>query len=251
MSFCSVSRCKSTSVCRGWCHMHYSRWRRGGSPMAVTRPKLNLVGKKFGRLTVLARAPARKTGMQLCQCKCGKKVEVSTGGLRNGNTVSCGCRRREHWNSFSRTHGQTRSPSWWSWQSMITRCTIPKTVGWKSYGGRGIRVCKRWRGKRGFENFLKDMGERPKNQTLDRKRVNGNYTPGNCRWATAFEQANNTRAVRRLKMDGENLTISEWAARTGIRGYTISARIGIGWTVRRALTQPVDIRKTGKKKVAA
>lgn len=130
---------------------------------------------------------------------------------------------------------------------MITRCTIRKTVGWKDYGGRGIRVCKRWLGKHGFENFLADMGPRPAGRTLDRKNVNGNYTPKNCRWATSLEQANNTRKTRRITMNGKTLSLAEWSLRTGIRRCTIIARLEVGWSVERALTQSVDIRKTGRK----
>jgi hypothetical protein len=230
--------------------MHYSRWLRGGDPLAVTRPRLDLVGQKFGRLTVVARAPAKNSGMQLCRCECGKITKVTTGSIRSGGVVSCGCRRREHWNSFSRVHGQTRSRTWWSWQSMISRCTIRRAVGWKSYGGRGIRVCKRWRGKRGFEKFLADMGERPVGRTLDRKKVNGNYTPNNCRWATNLQQANNTRKTRYISMSGEKLSVSEWSVRTGISRYTIIARIETGWNAQRALTQPVDYRKSGRKRAA-
>jgi hypothetical protein len=211
--------------------------------------RLNLISQRFGRLVVIARAPSKNSGMQLCRCDCGNKVTVGTGGLRDGSTVSCGCRRKEHWDSFSRTHGRTRSRTWYSWQSMITRCSTRGTVNWKDYGGRGIRVCAKWRGKRGFENFLADMGERPAGHTLDRKNVNGNYTPKNCRWATPRQQSNNTRRTRWLTMNGETLSISEWGLRTGISRYTISARIEVGWSVEQALTQPVDHRKG--RKVAA
>lgn len=218
--------------------------------MAVVRPKLNLVGRKFGRLTVVARAPAQNSGMQLCRCDCGKMVKTSTGSLRSGSTVSCGCRRREHWDSFGRTHGQSRTHTWWSWQSMISRCTIRRTASWRSYGGRGIRVCKRWCGKNGFQNFLADMGKRPIGHTLDRKKVNGNYTSKNCRWATDLEQANNTTRTVRITMDGETLSLSEWCKRTGIERQTLTARLAVGWDVRRALTQPVDHRKSGRKRAA-
>jgi hypothetical protein len=181
--------------------------------------------------------------MQLCVCDCGKKVIVTTGSLRSGSIVSCGCRRREHWNSFSRRHRQTRSPTHWSWSAMVARCTIRNTPGWKRYGGRGIRVCKRWLGRKGFERFLVDMGPRPLGHTLDRKKVNGHYTPRNCRWATRQVQANNTRSNRRILWNGEALTVAEWSARTGIDRCTLVARLECGWTVQRALTEPVDHRK--------
>lgn len=208
--------------------------------------RLNLVGQRFGRLIVIGRAPSRNAGMQKCVCDCGSTVTVSTGGLRSGGIVSCGCRRREHWDSFSRKHGQTHTPTHRSWLAMISRCTTRGTPGWKRYGGRGIRVCKRWTGKRGFENFLADMGPRPAGLTLDRKRVNGNYTPTNCRWATKFQQANNTSRNRTLTWNGRTMTIAEWSLETGIDRCTIVARLSIWKNVQRALTEPVDHRK-GKK----
>lgn len=205
--------------------------------------RMNLVGRRFGRLVVVARAPTKNSGMQMCVCDCGSSITVSTGSLTSCSTVSCGCRRKEHWNSFSRTHGKTKTPTHRSWMSMVTRCTQRGTPGWKRYGGRGIRICKRWTGKKGFENFLKDMGHRPTGLTLDRKRVNGNYTPRNCRWATKRQQANNTSRNRKLTWRGKTRTIAEWSVITGIDRCTIVARLSIWKNVERALTQPVDHRK--------
>jgi hypothetical protein len=84
---------------------------------------------------------------------------------------------------------------------MRSRCRNPKDTSYKDYGGRGITVCKRWQGPQGFQNFLADLGERPRNKTLDRKDVNGNYEPGNCRWATSKEQGNNTRTCTKYKAE--------------------------------------------------
>lgn len=114
--------------------------------------------------------------------------------MRNGNAASCGCARRGRRPASDR-HGHaaaTRSATYRSWCAMWTRCTNPKTIGWANYGGRGITVCVRWRV---FETFLADMGERPEGTTLDRRDPDGNYEPGNCRWATPQEQRANRRAA--------------------------------------------------------
>lgn len=94
-----------------------------------------------------------------------------------------------------------RSPTYMSWKAMISRCYYPSTRSFYAYGGRGIEVVNRWRGKDGFRNFLKDMGERPEGLTLDRVRVNGNYSKSNCRWATREVQQANRRDSLRLKHD--------------------------------------------------
>jgi hypothetical protein len=109
---------------------------------------------------------------------------------------------------------------------MITRCTNAKSNRWKYYGGRGVKVCERWLK---YENFLADMGERPSSRhSIDRMDVDGNYEPGNCRWATAIEQGSNMRTTRMVTAFGVSLSISAWARRTGVKASTIRHRLNKG-----------------------
>lgn len=144
----------------------------------------DLTGQRFGRL--VAQRPERH-GRYRCRCDCGGELIVSRGALATGATKSCGCLRRELAAARRTTHGQTYSPTWWSWAGMHARCRNSKR---KNYGGRGITVCERWRS---FQNFFDDMGERPPGMTLDRKDNDKGYEPSNCRWATPLEQAANQR----------------------------------------------------------
>lgn len=156
--------------------------------------KLDLIGYKSGRLTVVAfeRKAADGSSIWRCACDCGAMVGVIARNLRSGNTKSCGCLRRER--ASSSDHGHKRrglsSPTYVSWSRMMQRCNDPNSNRWSLYGGRGITVCPQWRT---FQGFLADMGERPPGKTLDRINVDGNYEPDNCRWATASEQARNRR----------------------------------------------------------
>ena len=155
---------------------------------------IDLTGHVYGRLTVLFRAPdgvgskGRRQIQWVCQCSCGNICIIQRGCLRDGHTRSCGCISRERSNST--THGMTKSPEHVAWRAMKTRCFNPNTASWPDYGGRGITVCPQWRNS--FEQFYADMGPHPGPEySLDRIDNDGDYEPGNCRWATASEQAFN------------------------------------------------------------
>jgi len=156
----------------------------------------DISGQQFGRLTVIRIAHRNKGGIYSWHCICtgGNKRIARGSNLKNGTTKSCGCLFNEG-NNVKHEHarGGKRSPTLTSWDGMFTRCYNTAAKSYKNYGGRGIRVCKRWHR---FENFLTDMGERPPNRSLDRINNNGRYAPGNCRWATATEQVNNRRVSR-------------------------------------------------------
>ena len=156
-------------------------------------------GDTFDRLVVVAlyKSNNHQERLWVCQCSCGRETTVTTHRLLSGKTSSCGCKRIERiigcGTNFQ--HGHTRhrraSPTYTSWGSMKNRCYNQKHDSFPYYGGRGIIVCNRW--LHNFKAFLADMGERPEGMTIDRRDSDGNYEPGNCRWATAEQQNNNKR----------------------------------------------------------
>lgn len=198
----------------------------------------DLTGRRFGRLTVLRRSPRAGKSRWACRCTCGTSVSVVAYNLVHKVAQSCGCLRDELSSRRNSTHGMKNTPTYRSWQAMISRCENTKHKFYKNYGGRGVRVATAWR--RSFETFLRDMGRRPSSAyTIDRfPDKNGNYIKRNCRWATRTEQMRNKRTNRLIVFSGQRLCLADWAQRLGVRGSCIAYRLAHGWSVRRALTTP-------------
>jgi hypothetical protein len=136
------------------------------------------------------------------------------------------------------TRNRQRSATHYAWTNMIQRCTNPNRHDYKSYGGRGIQVCQKWRDS--FSAFLADVGERPSaDHSLDRyPNMNGNYEPGNVRWATKHQQMQNTRGTTLITFRGETHGLNEWARRLGMTHSSIQGRLQRGWSLEKTLTQP-------------
>lgn len=138
-----------------------------------------------------------------------------------------------------------RSPEWRSWCHLRNRCNNPRNGSYHNYGGRGIKVCKRWDL---FGNFLEDVGRRPSpNHTIHRINNDGDYEPGNVKWADLTEQHNNTRANRLITVNGERLTVADASRKYGVNRLTLGYRLYVGWGEQRAATQPVAYRGQDKR----
>lgn len=163
------------------------------------------VGERFDHLLVLRRVPSDNwKAMWLCRCDCGIELAVQSNNLQSGNSKSCGCQKGPRIARARTKHGEggkgNTSREYRVWRNMISRCENPNVTRYKDWGGRGIKVCDRWR--KSFEAFLEDMGRCPPAMSIDRyPNNNGNYEPGNCRWATSKEQ----RANQRPKRTSENV----------------------------------------------
>jgi hypothetical protein len=179
--------------------------------------------------------------MWRCLCECGATVESLAKAVRSGNTKSCGCLKRDRTiarNIANSAHGLTGSRAHTAWINMRERCLNPKHDSYHRYGGRGIGICKPW--LESFTNFLDDMGHPPSGMSLDRIDVNGDYEPGNCRWATSEEQANNRDNNRCLEFGGKKQTVAQWARELGASRAALRYRLEAGWTVEETLTMKVD-----------
>lgn len=169
-----------------------------------------------------------------CTCSCGRVKRVKLDNIRAARSKSCGHNNGRHFV----THGMYRSAEHTSWRHMLERCKNPNCKDWPHYGGRGIKVCPEWEGS--FETFYRDMGDKPDGMSLDRIDVDGDYEPGNCRWATGKEQARNTRENVVVSYKGQSRPISEWAEILGMDYHTLYCRLQIhGWEVVRAMEEPV------------
>lgn len=187
----------------------------------------DMTGKRFGRLTVLARDPSvrrHRGAFWRCKCDCGNETVAPTGHLNAGQRISCGCAMAE-----SKTiHGKSHSPEYKAWDNARDRCGSPSNLKYHLYGGRGIQMCEEWAAS--FAAFYRDMGDRPSpKHSLDRIDGDGNYEPTNCRWATIEEQNNNRSFNRHVVVTGKRMTVAEASRKTGIPHATITGRLNRGW----------------------
>lgn len=207
--------------------------------MPWSRQPLPIIGKTFGQLTVLREIDTpRNSGRRvIARCSCGTEKTFFAQNIRRGLSTNCGCTR---YTSAARTHGKSHTPEHRAWSSMITRCTNPKSSQFNNYGGRGITVCERWRS---FAAFFEDVGSKPSpSHSLDRIDTNGNYEPGNVRWATARVQAQNKRDTVLVTHNGTTLTLCEWAEQLSIRRGTLYYRLYIaGWSIADSLETPTGV----------
>lgn len=187
----------------------------------------NLIGQKFGKLTVIKFFEFDKANRPKweCICDCGNTKVVSGRHLKNGSIQSCRCIHSQMMRDTFTTHGATidnkRRPEYIAWNMMRQRCYNEKSKNYLQWGGRGITVCDRWRNS--FENFFEDMGERPsKFHSLDRIENNGIYELSNCKWSTKSEQAINRRSTKWYEYNGERKILKDWATKFGVASSDIN-----------------------------
>lgn len=189
-------------------------------------------GDKHSKLTAIKFSHKDKHNKQhwLFKCDCGKEKIICVSDVKRRNTKSCGCLDIER----RIKHGMYETRTYRAWTGMKQRCLNKKFKHYKNWGGRGIKVCKRWMK---FENFYKDMGNCPRGKSLDRKNNDKGYYKKNCRWATMEEQLNNTRRNCFLTYSGRTQTIAQWARELNVSSKTLRGRIKkYHWELEKALT---------------
>lgn len=201
-----------------------------------TKPfKVDLTGRRYGRLVVVEYAGKRESGGQqktlwLCKCDCGKTKIVLGGGLNSGHTTSCGCYHNEKFGDVNRKHNMANKNKLYRvWKGIKERCLNPNNKSYKNYGGRGISVCDEWVNDfKAFYDWSISNGYREQetsyglnSMTIDRIDNNGDYSPSNCKWSTAIEQANNKRNNRIVKINGVVDTVANFSRKLNIPYYDL------------------------------
>lgn len=199
--------------------------------------KVNYLGKRFGRLIVIAESESRNGNSYWdCWCDCGNEATVSAPALKSGHTQSCGCIKNELLAARSRKHAMSGERAYRIWAGMKSRCRNKNHKNYAQYGERGIAVCDEWKSFEGFYRWALSSGYTDE-LTIDRIDVNGDYCPENCRWATVKEQQNNRRDnLPLVKANGKEMTISDWAKQTGLSYGKIHGRIyALGYSAEMAI----------------
>ncbi len=213
----------------------------------------SFINRRFGKLVISRISGYRKyehdgkiRNLPLVNvvCDCGNKKVILLNNIINKKTNSCGCQIGKG----NVIHGFANKKEYRTWIHMMNRCYKPQEPGYKDYGGRGIKVCKRWHN---IKLFVKDTWPPPSNKhTLDRyPNNNGDYKPSNFRWATKKEQQNNMRSNRPFTIDGKTMNLSEWRDLYGISHATLCYRLKNGIDIKTALTTPPDKRYIRKQKL--
>lgn len=201
------------------------------------------VGVRLGLLLVIASDDA--SDRLVVRCDCGVQKTLSRRTVQSKSVRTCGCGIKNA--NRARTRPATRSPAWRSWVAMRRRCDGSNRPDFKHYGGRGIAVCERWAS---FENFLTDMGQPPPGTSLDRINNDGNYEPGNCRWATAKEQRANQRKARPARntrwvlIGDQRVSVADAARILGIPRDTMTDRLRRGRIP--GVRLEAEVREAGK-----
>ena len=208
------------------------------------RKMYDITGQRFGRLTVISRAPNNESGNARwnCVCQCGSSIVVQGSHLRALTTRSCGCLQKEVASELTASHRMTDTRVYRIWRGMKDRCMNKNSKDYVRYGERGIFVCSRWVGS--FELFYSDMGDPPTSEhSIERQDNNKGYTPCNCYWAGIYQQANNMRSNRYITYGGRTLTFTQWGRHLNGSKNLVSERIGCGWTEQQAVATPVGAKR--------
>ena len=208
-------------------------------------------GDRYGRFTIVREVESVNYKRRfLCRCDCGNEKIVKLGDMKFGGTISCGCYCRENNRKLiserSTTHGLSHTPLYKVWLGMKSRCYNPNATPYKNYGGRGITVCEEWLEHEPFYKWGMANGYES-GLTIERINNDGNYEPGNCKWATYREQANNNRRNTKVQIGDRTESLTTWLRLLGLSSSTIYKRLNKGWSAEKALTVPVRPKASAKK----
>lgn len=206
-----------------------------------------MIGKKYGKLTVISIEKQNQKTFLKCKCDCGNIIVRPTYLIATNQIKSCGCSKGESLKRYNASgmrskgcykDGRSLHPLYGTWFQMISRCENPNQNHYDRYGGRGIKVCDEWHDFWQFVKWSDSVGGRPKGYTLDRIDNNGNYEPNNCRWADWRTQTTNKSSNVFIEFEGQTKTVTEWAEFLNLHPHTLQERLKKGWSVERALTEP-------------